>query len=1143
MALPRLAPALTIALSIALSTGASLEAQIVFTDQAAAAGVDSHHQSNGGAFGDYDADGWPDLFVPLIERDHFPLLYRNQGDGTFADQSDLLEARPGALGGAFVDIDSDGDLDLYVIYANSPDQLFRNQDGLFTQVERDHTGPQAATGAAFADLDGDGAVDLLNTHRLSVGNQFFPRVGDGFTDQSAQVSPLRGGRDTFSATPFDYDNDGDLDLYISSLRHPNLLHRNDGGGRFRPLAPALGLDHPSSDIAALPADYDNDGDLDLYLLTVGAMDDNAYYRNDGNDGFREMAAELGLTGLTGTTGAATADFDNDGDLDLITSKLGPSQVHENRGGQGFVDISTTALPAALLSQSTITTGVAAADYDGDGDVDIFMGNALGTDNLLRNDGSEGHWLHINLQPSPNGQTALGARLHLETAAGTQLREYVITSEIGTLHGDLLHFGLGTEKTIDRLSITWPTGQRQVLTDIAIDQHLSLTHPQPERDLRLQALTPFLELAWAPTIPQAAVINSGRQTLSGAQLQLHVSRAGQTLYQHQVAVPQLAAGATARLSLPTWAPTQVGPHDFTFALLVDDDLAANNTWTRTHYLYPFEDVAPALGVDDKGDGWAAAFSDFDNDGDPDLYVSNGGSRGPGANSFYRNDGSAGFADITQSSGTGDLGNGTGLVFADFDGDGYQDLFIAKGGFDLEGQANRLFHNQGDGTFADISQTAGLDIQLSSYATAVGDYDQDGHLDLYISQLRGQFNELYRNQGNGTFINRGPTKNIVSSQRFGGSGATFADFDNDGDLDLYASIFGTTNLYYADGGDTSYTIRPAGAAGGESMGLTLGDYDNDDDLDFFVVNRNGRSVLYRNDLDTAQFTDVGTATGSENMAEGTGAAFGDFDNDGDLDLFMANWRVPNQVALNQGDGTFIDIAANIGLDDTTSSNSVLLADYDSDGDLDIYLVNERAPNRLYRNGGSANHWLQAKVQGRGHNLDGVGARLTAHFAGRTATRAVNDLDGFSQNNRVVHLGLGTTDRIDSLVLHWPSGQRDVHRALAADALVHLLEGGALTSVEALDSAPQTFFLRQNYPNPFNASTLIPFGIEHPGPVRLALYNALGQQIRRLIHGPRPAGPQHIIWDGRNDQGHAVASGLYFYRLTTAAQVQVKSLALIR
>ena len=422
-----------------------LSASISFTNQASAAGIAFPGASNGAAFGDCDGDGRPDLLVLPLDENEPARLYRNQGDGRFAESSQALFSAGRASSGGFVDYDSDGDLDIYVVYFFKPNQLFRNDSGTFTQLILPDSLSEnpGAVGAALGDYDGDGIVDLFTANRLFVANQFYTRMyTQGFADQSHLISSLSSGRDSFAAVPFDYDNDGDLDLYIANLGHPNLLHRNDGRGVFRQVAESFfEADRLGASLAAFPADYDNDGDLDLYMINV-SDESNILYRNDRNKHFAEVTATAGLVQSGSSLSAAWADFDNDSDLDLVVSKSGHPTVYQNNGDGTFADITAAALRDIDLSEDMVTGGIAAADYDRDGDIDLFLAGNNVPDLLLRNDSlDQGHWLGVRLQARGSKQTALGTRITVRTPSGMQMREYAIAMAVGTAYGDLLHFGL------------------------------------------------------------------------------------------------------------------------------------------------------------------------------------------------------------------------------------------------------------------------------------------------------------------------------------------------------------------------------------------------------------------------------------------------------------------------------------------------------------------------------------------------------------------------------------------------------------------------------------------------------------------------------------------------------------------------------
>ncbi|MEW6752974.1 MAG: VCBS repeat-containing protein, partial [Candidatus Latescibacterota bacterium] len=783
-----------------------------------------------------------------------------------------------------VDVDRDGDLDVYLIHYQGPNQVHRNEGGEMVPVAPPEGSGRvgAATGATFADLDADGRMDLFVTYRFNLPKAL--HLGYGHADGEGRPRPassVQGGQESFSVTPFDYDSDGDLDLYVCGYRSASLLHRNEGYGAFRQVAEEAGLHRNGPAVAAFPADYDNDGDLDLYVIQ-GDEEPNQLFRNEGGTRFTEVAGQAGVDAATIGTGASWGDYDNDGDLDLLVSTIGGPILYENEGDGRFADVTEEGLDAATLLDPPVTAGAAAADYDGDGDVDVFLAGIAGPDVLLRNDSpATGHWLRLELAGRRGQQDALGARVHVRVGEQRQIREQVIASLLGSTHGDLLHFGLGAAGVADEVVVDWPSGARQVLLQVPADQVLRIAEPVHAQDLRLRVLHPAEAPAWGQVTAEVEVENVGSQAAGGAAVALQIEAAGRRLHASRTAVPRLGPGETARLQLPGWRPPSSGVYRFAVALEGADEQPGDNGWERTFPMHQFVDVAQEVGLDGTHNGWAGAWADYDGDGDQDLYLSGGGTSGLGASRLLRSEAGESFTDVTAGSGTADQGNGTGAAVADLNGDGLVDIFLAKGGFVGNGEASRLLHNRGDGTFVDASSESGLEEVLPSYGAAAGDYDQDGDLDLYVPRAPGWPNALFRNDGDGAFSDVGLAHGIRSFSLYGGSAATFVDLDNDGDLDLYAGMWGFHDVYYTNWGAEGFGAARLGEHELTS-GVAAGDYDNDGDLDLFVANAGGRSTLYRNELDSHVLSDVGAESGTENFGAASGCAFGDVDNDGDLDL---------------------------------------------------------------------------------------------------------------------------------------------------------------------------------------------------------------------------------------------------------------------
>ena len=1126
--MPRLIGNTVVLLFLGLHLPSDCAVGISLAENAELSGIADTGEANGAAFGDYDSDGLPDLLVTRLGEEEPALLYRNEGNAVFSDASSLWDGPHGALGAVFADLDRDGHLDIFAVVHNAANELHRQQDGRFFAVDPPDgmLQPPSAMSAAFADFDGDGRLDQFNTYRAVVPNQLFFRTWDrGFSDETLFQSPLRGGRESSSATTFDFDGDGSLDLYVSNFGWPDMLHLNDGQGRFRQVSHSFDLPVRSPTIGALPADFDHDGDTDLYLLS-GAGESNRMYENAAPD-LVDVTAATGVGGGDHSSlGGAWSDFDNDGYLDLLVSNVGvPVSIYRNDRSGRFDEVGEFALSAADLEKTRTAAGVAASDIDLDGDVDVFLCGILGADALLlnRTPGSGG-WIDVRLR-AREGFSPLGARVTLTAAGGTQTRTFAATTLLGTQQGNLLHFGLGGDSVADQISIAWPSGQRQILDRVAANGLLEVDEPVPRHDLSVSLLTGPRTGTWRPRHLVARIVNRGSRRSDPRKLEARIGLDGDIEYGRDLAVAALDPGDTLDLGLPAWTPARSGEHRVELALTGEDEVAGNDSRHSSEYLHLFREVAASLGVAEPGNGWAAAFADYDNDGDVDLYVSNGGSIGSGANRLYRNEGGRGFSEVTEAARVADDGNGTGVVFGDFDRDGFQDLFIAKGGFNRLGEQNRLFRNTGDGSFGDISLQAGLDVVSGSFGAAAGDYDRDGYLDLFVPAAAGQVNRLYRNHGRGGFEDVTRLRGIFSSRAWSGAGAAFADYDNDGDVDLYAGVFGGADIFYLETGEPEYTAISLGN-GGETVGMAMGDYDGDADIDVYAVNLNARSVLYRNDLTALE--DIGSESGTENFGVGTGAAFGDFDSDGDLDLFVTNAHVANRVYVNQDGRTFRDEAPALDMADTLRSRAVLLADCDNDGDQDVYVVNEGGPNRLYENGGSQHRWIKLALRGTESNTDGIGARVSVYSSGRVLVREVNGTSGLAQGSRVQHVGMGS-GRLDSVRVLWPSGRLDSFRDLEENGTTRLVEGETITAVEEQMVPGLPFVLAPNYPNPFNQTTVIPFS-GGAGRMRLIVYNSLGQRIRDLFETTAAqAGSFRVRWDGLTDAGAPAASGVYFARLT--------------
>jgi hypothetical protein len=468
----------------------------------------------------------------------------------------------------------------------------------------------------------------------------------------------------------------------------------------------------------------------------------------------------------------------------------------------------------------------------------------------------------------------------------------------------------------------------------------------------------------------------------------------------------------------------------------------------------------------------AAGDYDRDGWIDLYVVRGD---VGPNLLFRNRGDGTFEEVGEAAGVRlPLGIGAGPTFADVDGDGWLDLLVLG----MTGTPPALFHNRGDGTFANVTATSGLDLPGQSFSAAFGDYDRDGDLDLAISRWGNTGlpaeapGSLWRNDGTGVFADVSQAAGLplfysrtdpvlVVLEISLSFTPNFVDVDHDGWLDLLvAGDFGGSRVLRNQGDGTFADQTTAVISDENGMGAAIGDIDNDGDLDWFVSSiwdPNGvveghwgisGNRLYEND-GAGGFVDATDAAGVRVGYWGWGSTLFDLDNDGDLDLFHTNgwnngeesaefYTDPSRCFVNDGTGVFTEHAADLGIVDTGQGRGVVAFDYDRDGDLDLFITNNQEPARLLRNdGGNQQHFLVVTLLGQGLDSAGVGARITVTTGATQQLRELRAGSNFeSQDPTEAHFGLGAATAVDELRVEWPNGTTTVATGVAADHWLRLI-----------------------------------------------------------------------------------------------------------
>lgn len=567
--------------------------------------------------------------------------------------------------------------------------------------------------------------------------------------------------------------------------------------------------------------------------------------------------------------------------------------------------------------------------------------------------------------------------------------------------------------------------------------------------------------------------------------------------------------------------------------------------------------PIVGETQFGPGAYAGGSwiDYDSDEDLDLFINN--------DLLYRNEGGGTFVKVTNS-GIGSANNNTGIghgaSWADVNNDGFIDCFIAAA-------TSALYLNNGDGTFTHVdSGDIGNGFANRGWSSAWADVDENGFVDLLITHPAGfipggppTVNHFFFNQDGSNFIKVAQDSSDVTTGFDPYTVGTFSDFDQDGDQDLFIGsgpASGTPapdnlykNLLVETGTATLEKITSGIIATDPVDGQVWNwiDYDNDGDLDGFLTNYSATvNNLYRNDGGTyvkMTSADVGSIVSDAGAALANNWA--DFDNDGDLDVFVTNdGGTPAFYYVNNGDGTFTRDTQNVIVSLNAGQSGASTGDYDRDGDLDLFVYSITPAGRgLYRNEseGNGNGWINIRHEGVVSNQSAIGTRVRARaIIGGNAVwqiREVSAQNSFNaQNSLNVHFGLGDAASIDSLEITWPSDSVDVYENVTINQFYVATENQGLQSITGIDDAASAvskqFLLHENWPNPFNPTTSIAFELKQGASVELSVYSITGSHVRTLTKQSYATGTYQVQWDGRNDSGANVSSGVYIYRMTATS-----------
>jgi hypothetical protein len=1011
-----------------------------FKEEAHAYGLDVKDASVMAAFCDYDRDGWLDVFIqtnvldvaahPEGQRDY---LFHNNRDGTFTNVTDRAGVAPGPTHGnsaVWWDFDDDGWPDLYVANDFSvPDALYRNnRDGTFTDIIArvvPHT-PYSSMGSDLGDVNNDGRLDLLVTDMAATNHVKDQRT---MAETRARMRVPEEGSNEVRQSPF------------------SALYLNTGIGRCLEAGHLTGLDATDWTWSPRWEDLDNDGRLDLYVT-------NGMYREIHNQD---------LIGRRGMSSSGPADKQNVRNSPVLAET---HLAFRNLGDLRFENVSS----AWGLDQKGVSFGSAFGDLDGDGDLDLVYSNYQAGATLLRNDSDTGHRVNCALRGTRSNRFGIGAKVTLESATGIQVRTLTLARGFMSSSEPIVHFGLGEDAVIRRLTVSWPSGAVQIFENLPADRrftitepsspppapsppatqpepqftetsgtsHLSWTTPEDSYDEFLdQRLLPMALNRRGPAIAVGDIDGSGRDG---------VCIGGTTREARRVLLPRGAEAWAPAASPALAAPPEVddGPlllfdatGDGRADLLVTAGGASQPAGApeyqprlflndgHGHFRLAPDGTLPPLSIS----AGAVCAADFDRDGRLDLFI--GGRVSPGLypaapqSVLLANRGGK-FVDVTDAVAPmlRNVGMVTAALWSDVDGDDWPDLLLT-----LEWGQVKYFHNAGGKKFEDWTEKAGFASAGTGWwrSIATADFNGDGRPDYAVGNVG--LNTQYRADPehpallfSGDFAGRGSAEIVEAYYEDGRL------FPWRSRTDLGAAI-PTVLRRYRSNDDYARATLPEILGADRLAAATR------------LAATELRSGVFLSQPDGAQ---GGSARGRyrfepwpriAQIAPADGLVAGDFDGDGHADLYVVqNSYAPapaigrfdgglSQLLCGDGHGHFAPVPPiESGLAVPGDAKALAVLDLDGDGWPDFLVSRNGEATLAFHNWGVAGrHSLRVVLQGKPGNPEAVGARVTAEYAdGTTETGEVCAGSGYYSQSTAA-LFFGSTDRnpLRRVRVRWPSG----------------------------------------------------------------------------------------------------------------------------